>query len=414
MIEDPPDAPKKDQPSSPPDKPPKIVKRPALSDLAQLRNSGLYKSQFAAAEQLKALVGGSAGEQMRKIMAGSGAEQVQKAMGSSLAEQMRRVEQVLRPFNGIQDTIGQLARDAVESPMRQFLDEQAFRHRQMTELLRPKWGQTLVGNAFADSLRVIQSFGSSQQAELLRTQNALRQEFNSIGSLIEALHPKLPSVTQVSEFWLRYPARVKENLVALATAGWYLDPEMAAADIVHFKEDLETDTTEEVNDELALHFRSSLDRIEDTLCAGHPARARLISDAFAAHRDGKYSLSIPALFAQADGICYDLTGCQIFTKNGIYRFAKRIDPEAIERAYLEPLLRAIPITESSQQRRAKIPQLNRHAVMHGVSTDFPTEENGLKAISFINFVSDVLGMAVSRQSKIVARPEKEDPHASTH
>lgn len=322
---------------------------------------------------------------------------------------MRQAQRALHPLNSLQDTIRQLTRTALESPMQRLLDDQASSHRRILEALNPKWNQTLVGHAFTQSLSAIQSFQSIHHAEILRTQNAVHQQFQNVGSLLESLRSKLPSFTEISDYWRDYPARVKENLVALASAGWYLDPEMAVSDIVHFKEDLENDSAEEVSAELAVHFQSSLQRIEETLCADHPSRAHLIKEAFAAHREGKYSLSIPALFAQADGICFDLTGYCIFTGTGVFRFAKRIDPETIERAYLEPLLRAIPIKDSSQQRRAKMPQLNRHAVMHGESKDFPTEHNGLKAISFINFVSHVLGMAVSRQKEI-AKEKLEGAH----
>lgn len=396
-------------PSPPSDKPRKTVKRPALGALAQFQASELYKSQFSATEQMRKIMGGSVAEQMRKAMGGTIAEQMQDIMRGLSNEQLRQVEQAIRPLNSLQDTVGQLARTAVDSPMQRFLDEQASRHRQMLETLSPKWSQTLIGHAFTGSLSAIQSFQSIHQAEILRTQNAIRQQFSSVATLFESLRTKLPSAQELSEFWARYPARVKENLVALAEAGWYLDPEMDMHDIVHFKEDLENGTVKEVNDELAFHFLSSLDRIEEALCADHPARAHLIKEAFAAHREGRYSLSIPALFAQADGICYDLTGSHYFTGKGINRLAKRLDPETLERAYLEPLLRTIPIADSSRQRRAKIPQLNRHAVMHGESTDFASEQNGLKAISFVNFVSHVLGMAIAWKNEMAALPEEEPP-----
>lgn len=393
MTESSSDIPEKDPSfSNPTDKRRKVVKRP--SNLKQLYGSELRGEQLETMKHLKALMGGSI------------AEQIRKAMGGSLAEQMRQAEQSLRPLNHAQDIIGRLTRDAMESPVRRFLAQQDSLHRQMTALLRPKWNHTLVGNAFADSLRTIQSFGATYHADFLASQNAFRQELNSFNRLTEILRSTPPWAREVSDSLLKYPARVRENLVALAIAGWYLDPEMAVSDIVHFKEDLENDTAEEVNNDMVLYFQSSLERIEETLCSDHPARAHLIREAFAAHRNGKYSLSIPALFAQADGICYDLTGCQIFTKNGISRFAKRIAPEAIERAYLEPLLRDIPIAESSQQRRAKVSQLNRHAVMHGESTNFSTEENGLKAVSFVNFVSHVLGMVVSKQNAMPLRSVK--------
>lgn len=365
----------------------KLIKQPNIGNPVKSITPDFHKIHFSTAERIRNMFGNTASEQMRKHI------------DNSIWEQMRQIEQATRPFNMTQNTIGHLARSAIENPLSRFFDEQAARHRHMMELLRPRWDQTLFGTAFSGSLRAIESINSFHQAEFLQTQATIRQQLRDVARLFEALHPKLPTFDQLSEFWLRYPDRIKENLVALATAGWYLDSEMSITDIVNFKEDLEDSTFEQVNDELAQHFRSSLDRIEASLCRDHPTRAKFIKEAFEAHRDGKYTLSIPALFAQADGICLDLIGVQIFTGNGLSHFAKQIDPDTLERAYLEPLLRKTPIADSSRQRRAAIPQLNRHAVMHGECKDFPSESNGLKAISFIHFVSHVLGMAIDWKSE---------------
>ncbi|MEB1490059.1 hypothetical protein VDR04_18790 [Xanthomonas campestris pv. campestris] len=382
------------QTPQPTDEAGQVVKHSAPSDVAHARASEHYIKQFSAAEQMGKLVGASATEQMRKII------------NVSLGQQMRQIQEALSPLHSIQSTIGQLARTTVESPMQRFFDEQASRRRQMMEALSPKWHQTMIGSAFASGLAINQSFQGIYGTKLLEIQNAIHRHLKSFNTLVDALRSKLPSANQLYEFWLKYPTRVKVNLTALAEAGWYLDPEMELTDIIQFKERLENGTIQEVDADLTLYFISSLKRIEEALCIDHPARAHLIKEAFAAHREGKYSLSIPALFAQADGICHDLTGYQIFSGKGISHLARRIDPETLERAYLEPLLRNIPITNSSRQGRTKIPQLNRHAVMHGESTDFPSEQNGLKAISFVNFVSHVLNLAVSSLEEIGAPRDK--------
>lgn len=132
MTADQTDTPEEGLPS-PPDQPCKVVKRPPLSSLAQFRDSEFYKSQAPAAAQLKILADGFAAEQMRKITGWSIAEQIRNIVSGSLGEQMRQVEQALHPLNRIQDTIGRLA----ENPMRKFLDEQASKHCQMMNALRP-------------------------------------------------------------------------------------------------------------------------------------------------------------------------------------------------------------------------------------------------------------------------------------
>ena len=378
------------------------------------------RSLFAEVAQEDKLT--STAKQMREIAAfepafifpmTSAADQLQSVVRNSIGEQMRQIEQAIRPLHAVQESIARLAECVAESPLRQFIEEQAERHRQMQELIGPTWSQTLIGTALAGTAHAalpLMQFGHEQ---MTRIQDAIRGHTAAIQHLSEAVSIVMSPLPDVTRFFADYPARVKENVVALAEAGWYLDPKMAAVDVMNFKEDLEQETAQEVSADLAEYFESSLDRIEATLCANHPTRAELIKDAISAHRQGKFSLSIPALFAQADGICFDLTGLCIFSGPGLGRLAKRLDPETLERAYLEPLLRAIPVKDSSKQRRAKVPQLNRHAVMHGESTDFPTRDNSLKAISFVNFVSHVAALAVSSLNA-GARQISHESSAATH
>lgn len=231
------------------------------------------------------------------------------------------------------------------------------------------------------------------ESEFIRQQAALKSKFHDMLFASDAYEKIISRFKESAKNWKQLPRRVKRNLLALATTGWYLDAEMSIREILNFCDDIESRSPEEMEQSLTNYFRDALERIESTLRQRHPGRAALLAEAFKAHHGGLYSLSIPALFAQADGICLDLTGCQIFQNGGPNRFVKKIDANTLEHAYLQPLIQAIPIKESSKQRRDTSLQLNRHAVMHGESTDFATEKNGLKAISFVNYVSYAIAMA---------------------
>jgi hypothetical protein len=364
----------------------------------------------SAAKQMRAIASLSAFDPAFKFPMTSAADQLQSVVRNSIGEQMRQIEQAIQPLRSVQLSIGLLAQSAAESPLRQFLEEQAERHRRMQDLISPAWAQTLIGTALLGTSRAALPALAFDHEQLVRMQDAIRgptAAIQQIGAAISNLFPQLPDVNR---FFTEYPARVKENVVALAEAEWYLDPDMAVADIVNFKEDLENENAETVIADLAEYFSSALDRIEAALCLNHPTRAHLLKDAFFAHRQGMYSLSIPVLFAQADGICFDLTGYYIFSRKGLGRIAKRLDPSTLERAYLEPLLRDIPVNDSSNHRRVESRKLNRHAVMHGECTDFPSEVNSLKAISFINFVSHVAAMAMARIKEDSARVESDETH----
>lgn len=257
------------------------------------------------------------------------------------------------------------------------------------ELIRPKWNTSLIGNALSETVRQAEMASIGRISEVARLANidAMQRVSSTVGSVIANLQVRLPSLLEIGEALQRLPERVRENLVALADAGWYLDPEMPFTDLAYFREELAEGSPEEVHRELAGYFHEALDRIEQELIERHPKRERFIRSAMKSHRTGDYASAIPLLFVQADGICFDSTGYQLFANGGLRKYAKRIDPDTLERAYLEPLLRETPMTESTGRRAARSTALNRHAVLHGESLDYDSNVNSLKAISFLNFVS---------------------------
>lgn len=319
--------------------------------------------------------------------------QIEATMGSLMKSQLNFIQRDLSAITRIANSAASGALGSVHTVMQQTLIQEAARTNQLANIMRPAWNHALIGSALAESLRSSHFFQAPIRSELLRIQSIAQEPYRSIQAIANTLRDAFHSLPSISDFWRDLPAKVKENLLSLAASGWYIDPEMDFADIVGFKQQLENSTSEEVDSAMIEYFQQELSRIEETLRSLHSNRASLIKEAFDAHHQGKYSLSITAIFAQCDGICYDLTGYQLFSNGGLSRFAKRIDPETLARAYLEPLIRAIPISDTSKQRRDKLPRLNRHAVMHGESTDYPSLENSLRAISFINFVSHVLNMA---------------------
>lgn len=219
---------------------------------------------------------------------------------------------------------------------------------------------------------------------------AVRSVFQTHGTLLANWKERWPPLfTGVGDAIRQLPGHVKDGLIALAEAGWYLDPHMPFPTITKFRNELANRPMEEIQSGLAIYFRHHLDRIEAELTARHPARAKLICSAFAAHRTGNYDASIPLLFAQVDGICDDITNSHLFRK-GLAGYASKTEMKAFERAYFEPLLQPIPVKFGEGRRGAGFTELNRHAVMHGEALDYGTEENGLKAISLLNYVSYVL------------------------
>src|SRR5579872_4636378 len=57
---------------------------------------------------------------------------------------------------------------------------------------------------------------------------------------------------------------------------------------------------EEVDDWLIGFFAGCIDDVHRRICEAFPDRCKVISEAFEAHKQGKYSLSVPVMLAQSD------------------------------------------------------------------------------------------------------------------
>lgn len=257
------------------------------------------------------------------------------------------------------------------------MEEWFRREQQMNSLLKDQWDQ-------------LQPVMARFERDVL---GPTKEIARVAASLVDPIQQQLKNfdfgfLEQIDRVIRELPARTRRSLLELAELGWYLDPEMDAAGVVGLRlDDLPADA---LNAEFVAYFRQHLDRIERDLVSHHPTRAHLIQSAFRAHGEGHYDLSIPALLAQADGVCRDLTGCEVF-RTGLRGHVAKANVDDVEAAYLAPLLQAIPLTYPEGKRKQPgFQALNRHAVLHGETLDFGTEANGLRAISLLNYVSYVL------------------------
>ena len=151
---------------------------------------------------------------------------------------------------------------------------------------------------------------------------------------------------------------------------------------------------EAANERMRELVRSQVDSIERDVVEQFPRREEVLRDAFGAHRQGKFTLSVPVLMAQIDGFWYERSGRNLF--------GTPIE-ETIEFAMVGhardgiagQLLRSLanerwPLRQSKKERAVGFSGLNRHKVLHGEDTDYGTEEHSLKMIALLHFSSAML------------------------
>lgn len=235
--------------------------------------------------------------------------------------------------------------------------------------------------AHAQQIRIIEE-AAKRQAE---TNKKLFEEFNE---------------------WIKQiPARDKERQEAaekLVEVCWFFDPDMAWYAPHEIACAIDEGRLEEVEKALSDYFQSQLDVIKQRLKVANPHRANILCDAFDAHREKKYNLSVPVFLTQADGIWWDRFSKSVFMrddrKNAAADFMLKAKEDCFK-SLMSLFQGSAPLWQSESERDSSFDELNRHQILHGEVVGYGTEVNSLKAISFLNFLCWMLESSPQGNSK---------------
>ena len=192
--------------------------------------------------------------------------------------------------------------------------------------------------------------------------------------------------------WLEeQPLHDRESLTKLARRGWFIGPRMPVAVIPQLGSAVEG-RPNEVDVVVGQHVRRHIDDIEAVLVKSYPHRSQPLQEAFGAHRECKYALSIPVFHTQADGIFYERLEKHLFSNRrpgAVSALSSEVTGRFFQ-AVLHPLTLPIPLWEDTRRLSDTFEGLNRHQVLHGMKADYNTELSSLKAISLLDNLLRVL------------------------
>lgn len=158
---------------------------------------------------------------------------------------------------------------------------------------------------------------------------------------------------------------------------------------------LGTSQHEEAEEAIAAHFERDRAKLVHWVIEKYPEREAIISDALAAHDEGRFALSIPVFLTQADGIGAGYFGIDsIYSANdrNFERIKTKFDQQddGFRVRYIHFLIGSLtPLNASRSKRERYSAPFNRHTVIHGESTDYPSKVNSLKSISWLHFVGEL-------------------------
>jgi hypothetical protein len=180
-------------------------------------------------------------------------------------------------------------------------------------------------------------------------------------------------------------APFKKSLDILADHGWYISKATTLGDIFeNTKAAIQKDTSK-IDKAMTKLFKSEQKSIHKKLIANHPDRKNILNEAFNCHSKKYYHASITLFLSQADGI---MAGKLYLIKNDKAALKNYLSTAQYTDYIKEVLTKVRGIDCFTDDISKHNSDLNRHAMMHGLTSDFGNEVNSYKAMSLLNFVED--------------------------
>ena len=226
--------------------------------------------------------------------------------------------------------------------------------------------------------------------EMERWKRAADEQARQLQAVVSGINAQRSFVADLLTNLTKFVER--DSVQDLMQHGWFPDLDLTAHQIEHAARAFD-DNPEQANALLCERFQDRVDSIEAKVTSLFPNRSEILCEAFQAHRQGHYYLSVAVLLAQVDGFFYDRWAKTLFFRSDREALAEHIElmPNKLAREMVRVLLDDDwPLIMTRGTRPEAFTGLNRHQVLHGEVTDYGTEENSLKAISLLNYCAFVL------------------------
>ena len=179
----------------------------------------------------------------------------------------------------------------------------------------------------------------------------------------------------------------------LLAHGWVFPLGVPVADVEHIV-NLFSNDPDEADTILCNLFDEHTEHIRDSLIESFPSREPILRDAFDAHIQGKFNLSIPVFLTQADGMWKERCERHLFSGGTDKAIDSLVEDQAVN-SLIHTLTLALrystfPLFLSENHRPPGFSGLNRHQVLHGESLDYGTRTNSFQAMAFLEYCGMIL------------------------
>ena len=119
-------------------------------------------------------------------------------------------------------------------------------------------------------------------------------------------------------------------------------------------------------------------------------RQAIIRDALSAHREGRFTLSVPALLPLVEGLSVEILGNAVRNENAVKAVArdwKQRESEVWAQVFADVIEHVV--YKRYDFRTDPAPYLSRHGILHGRIPDYANEVNSIRVFLLIDAVADL-------------------------
>ncbi len=208
-----------------------------------------------------------------------------------------------------------------------------------------------------------------------------------------------------AELEARYEKR-KKAVLDLAKRGWFIPLGMTLGELKTVFKKMAEGKEEEAEGLIEKHLEANLAEIESELVKQSPDLAAMLKEAFELHDEGKYFGSVALFLSLSDGIgqrIFQVSPVSSGEKN-LKQIKKLIEPHRNKDFLIgwcwDAIGEGLPVNDKTANLHDYVDPLNRHAVVHVVRSDHGTKRHSLKAVSWLNHVSQFGDLLLARAATV--------------
>ena len=244
-------------------------------------------------------------------------------------------------------------------------------------------------------------------------------EYNYVGDVVKKYYKQIwkhvkqfreaimPLMDEFNKTIKSLPKDLVKVQMYLADRGWYVSPELTTDILGKLADMIDNQKHEEIESSIQEFAKSRVYKTKQKIKSHWPIRKKILDDAFNAHEQRIYTLSIPVMLAQADGICFEILNALLFSKeerlpktgrtldqflknvkvsNNEFQISSGYNPFLKYLRSVSSVMEYVNFKDEKYQNIQNYIKLNRHSILHGIDINYYTEANSLRAILILDYL----------------------------